>query len=256
MFASRLTLMPILCSAIVLSACSSLPVAVIRPATAPSPVEVAEDEVSSGDVHDLMATMRQDLTLNRHREKERLAADASRAQRRSSTSSQASTSPFEGGISTRRIVMGATRMPVRGVRSNDLVDTWGAPRDGGSRRHRGIDIFAPRGTEIYALADGVLTYIGEQPKGGRCLWLSTEDGLSFYYAHLDRWAAGLYEGMEVREGQLLGYVGNTGNARSTPSHLHLAVHEGGEAINPYMFLKFGRTTTSGGSLSGGVTASR
>ena len=71
---------------------------------------------------------------------------------------------------------------------------------------------------------------------GLCLWLSTQNGTSFYYAHLDRWAAGLFEGMEVRSGDLLGYVGNTGNAKTTPSHLHFGVNDNDEMVNPYPIL--------------------
>ena len=82
----------------------------------------------------------------------------------------------------------------------------------------------------------MISYLGEQPKGGNCLWLTTENGASFYYAHLDRWAPGLYEGMEVRSGELLGYVGNTGNAKYTPSHLHFGVNENDEMVNPYPIL--------------------
>ena len=130
----------------------------------------------------------------------------------------------------------ALAMPVVGIRPFDLSNSWGDPRDGGKRKHRGIDIFAPKGTGIVAVADGIISYIGDQPKGGHCLWLTTENGSSFYYAHLDRWAAGLFEGMEVRSGDLLGYVGNTGNARTTPAHLHFAVNESDEMVNPYPIL--------------------
>jgi murein DD-endopeptidase MepM/ murein hydrolase activator NlpD len=130
----------------------------------------------------------------------------------------------------------ALQMPVVGVHTYDLSNSWGDPRDGGVRTHKGIDIFAPKGTPIVAVTDGIVTYIGEQPKGGRCLWLSTESGTSFYYAHLDRWASGLYEGLEVHSGDLLGYVGNTGNAKYTPSHLHFAVNTNDEMVNPYPYL--------------------
>src|SRR5207244_3658291 len=115
-------------------------------------------------------------------------------------------------------------------------DSWHEPRDGGARLHKWIDIFATRGTEVVAVVDGIISYIGDQPKGGHCLWLTTENGASFYYAHLDRWAAGLYEGMEVQAGDLLGYVGNTGNAKYTPSHLHFGVDQNDEMVNPYPLL--------------------
>jgi len=129
----------------------------------------------------------------------------------------------------------ALRIPVVGLNSRDLHDNFGDPREGG-RRHRGIDIFAPRGAKVVAVTDGYISYLGEQPKGGRCLWLVNENGTSFYYAHLDRWAPGLYEGMEVTSGTLLGYVGTTGNAVKTPPHLHFQVVDAEETVDPYPLL--------------------
>jgi murein DD-endopeptidase MepM/ murein hydrolase activator NlpD len=126
-------------------------------------------------------------------------------------------------------------MPVVGVQPRDLSNSWHDPRSGG-RVHKGIDIFASRGTEVVAVADGIISYIGDQRLGGHCVWLTTENGASFYYAHLDRWAPGLYEGMEVQSGDLLGFVGNTGNAKNTPSHLHFAVNESDDMVNPYPLL--------------------
>ncbi|HUJ13666.1 MAG TPA: M23 family metallopeptidase [Thermoanaerobaculia bacterium] len=130
----------------------------------------------------------------------------------------------------------ALRMPVVGVRVRDLSDSWHDPRDGGTRLHKGIDIFARRGTEVVAVADGIVSYIGEQRLGGRCIWLTTESGTAFYYAHLDRWAPGLYEGMEVQAGDLLGFVGNTGNAAHTPSHLHFGINQNDDMVDPFPLL--------------------
>ena len=128
------------------------------------------------------------------------------------------------------------RMPVIGVRPRDLSDSWHDPRDGGARWHKGIDIFARKGTEVVAVADGIVSYIGDQRLGGHCLWLTTENGTAFYYAHLDRWAPGLYEGMEVQAGDLLGFVGNTGNAIHTPSHLHFGINKNDEMVDPFPLL--------------------
>jgi len=130
----------------------------------------------------------------------------------------------------------ALRMPVVGVRAQDLSNSWHDLRDGGVRLHKGIDIFARRGTEVVAVADGIISFIGDQPKGGHCVWLTTESGASFFYAHFDRWAPGLYEGMEVQAGDLLGFVGNTGNAAHTPSHLHFGINQNDEMVNPYPLL--------------------
>jgi murein DD-endopeptidase MepM/ murein hydrolase activator NlpD len=132
--------------------------------------------------------------------------------------------------------LSAIHMPIVGMTVGSLYDSWGDPRDGGRRRHRGIDIFATRGTQVVAVADGIISFIGAQPKGGHCIWLTTESGRSFYYAHLDRWAPGLYEGMEVQSGDLIGFVGNTGNALRTPPHLHFGINENDEMVNPYPIL--------------------
>jgi murein DD-endopeptidase MepM/ murein hydrolase activator NlpD len=151
------------------------------------------------------------------------------------------------------------RLPVVGIRSSNLDDSWHAPRDGGARVHKGIDIFAPKGTEVVAVVDGVISFIGDQKLGGHCIWLTTENGASFYYAHLDRWAAGLYEGMEVQAGDLIGYVGNTGNARYTPSHLHFGINENDEMVNPYPLLTHAAPTLHAKvhtTLSGGTVATR
>lgn len=153
-------------------------------------------------------------------------------------------------------VLSALTMPVVGLNPERLYDSWGDPRDGGKRRHRGIDIFAPRGTQVVAVTDAYISFIGNYGKGGRSVWLTTEDGVSFYYAHLDRWVAGIYEGMAVRKGDALGYVGNTGNATSTPPHLHFAVLQNDEAVNPYPVLRnatrsVARPVVVGGFAGGG-----
>ncbi|MDX1582615.1 MAG: M23 family metallopeptidase [Thermoanaerobaculia bacterium] len=143
------------------------------------------------------------------------------------------------------------RMPVAGIEPHDLSDNFGDPRDGGARSHRGIDIFAPRGTQVIAATGGIVTYVGEQRLGGRCLWLRSWDGTMFYYAHLDRWASGLHEGKRVRRGDLLGYVGNTGNAINTPPHLHFQIVSNERALNPYPHLMRSATGYATPVLSGG-----
>lgn len=201
----------------------------VAPAAAPtSSVSVADDDFS-----ELIAQLSGDLHRHRGRLEAALppaksAATASKQRDKEfAARAQALFAPLSGS---------ALRMPVVGIRSRDLYDSWGNARDGGKRKHKGIDIFAPRNTPVVAVADGVISYIGDQPKGGHSLWLTTENGSSFYYAHLERWAAGLYEGMEVSAGDLLGYVGNTGNAITTPPHLHFGVNSNDEMVNPYPLL--------------------
>ena len=99
------------------------------------------------------------------------------------------------------------------------IDDWHAPRSGG-RLHQGLDIFAPRGTPLVAAADGIVTqkYVGALP--GNSVEITGERGVQFFYAHLEDWHEGLELGQEVKRGQVIGYVGNTGNAINTPPHLH------------------------------------
>jgi murein DD-endopeptidase MepM/ murein hydrolase activator NlpD len=116
---------------------------------------------------------------------------------------------------------------------NAVQSGFGAPRDGGARDHHGIDIFAPRGTPVVAIADGIVS-TDETPRGGRVIWLRDRRlGRNLYYAHLHDWA--VEAGASVRAGDVIGYVGNTGNARTTPPHLHFGIYERGPT-DPAPFL--------------------
>ena len=199
-----------------------------------------------GELEELLSTLRDDADR---------ASARSLAPRRATASQKRDQATAERQwVLAKEDMLRRLVMPVAHLSPRDISDSWGAPRDGGKRPHRGIDIFAPRGTEIVAVADGLISYIGNQPKGGRCLWLITDQGVSFYYAHLDRWAPGLYEGMEVKQGDTLGYVGNTGNALTTPPHLHFSVLDGEEALNPFPILTRATRSTPRPLLGGGLTA--
>jgi murein DD-endopeptidase MepM/ murein hydrolase activator NlpD len=114
--------------------------------------------------------------------------------------------------------------------------TFGAPRSGG-RSHEGNDIFAPMGTPLLASERGVVANVGVGTLGGTKLWVYGESGTRYYYAHLIAYADGIVEGTPVEAGQVIGYVGNTGNAITTPPHLHFEIHpDGGDAIDPYPLL--------------------
>ena len=134
-------------------------------------------------------------------------------------------------------------MPVVGVRPEDLRDSYTTGRSGG-RMHQAIDVFAPRGTPVVAMVDGTLTRVGRDGLGGNVVRLRAGSGrYAFYYAHLDAFAPGLREGQAVAQGDTLGTVGTTGNARGTPPHLHLQMllvgRDGSERpLNPYRRLRF------------------
>lgn len=115
-------------------------------------------------------------------------------------------------------------MPVEGVRVANVTDTWGAPR-GAGRFHEGQDIFAPRGTPVYSATSGYIYRIGTADLGGRVVSVLGAGGRRYYYAHLDDWAD-ITEGQAVTPATVLGYVGNTGNARTTPPHLHFGIYSG------------------------------
>lgn len=125
--------------------------------------------------------------------------------------------------------------PVAGSRSK-IKDVWGASRGGGLRKHKGIDIHARKGTPIVAVCDGVIVERDRTLVGGKTLWLqSAEHGWKAYYAHLDKQL--VKEGQHVRKGQVIGTLGNTGNARSTPSHLHYGISGRKGWVNPLPYVK-------------------
>jgi murein DD-endopeptidase MepM/ murein hydrolase activator NlpD len=197
----------------------------------PAAAEEATAPADDDDFSELLAQLRSDLNRQISREVARKPSVTPTAK-----TAKARDKEFADKANALFAPLSTIRMPIVGITSSNLYDSWGDPREGGRRRHRGIDIFAPRGAQVVAVADGIISFIGEQPKGGQCIWLTTESGRSFYYAHLDRWAPGLYEGMEVQSGDLIGFVGNTGNAVSTPPHLHFGINEDDEMVNPFPVL--------------------
>ncbi len=128
----------------------------------------------------------------------------------------------------------ALAMPVASVEPRALKDTWHAAR-APNRRHEGIDIFAEKGTPVLAATEGIVLRLAETPVGGKVVWVLGPAGNNHYYAHLDRFGR-VGPGDRIRAGTPLGYVGNTGNAKSTPPHLHYGVYGDEGAINPYPLL--------------------
>lgn len=121
-------------------------------------------------------------------------------------------------------------VPVEGLRVAQIADTWGGPRSGG-RAHEGQDLFAPAETPIRSATDGWIWRIGERPLGGLTVTVVGGGGRRYYYAHLSSYAE-IHEGQAVTPDTVLGYVGTTGNARTTPPHLHLGVYESRDPEDP------------------------
>lgn len=134
----------------------------------------------------------------------------------------------------------ALSFPVQGRDSRQISSFFGASRDAGRRRHEGVDIFAPRGTPALAAVDGIVTGVGTNSLGGNVVFVSDNDrNIRLYYAHLDRWA--VQGGQRVTVGDTIGFVGNTGNARTTGPHLHFGIYGFGEgATDPLPFIRLGR----------------
>jgi murein DD-endopeptidase MepM/ murein hydrolase activator NlpD len=129
----------------------------------------------------------------------------------------------------------ALPVPVEGVRQRALRDTWGGARSEG-RKHEGIDIFAKRGTPVVSSTEGIVSQVGTNRLGGLVVWVLGPGGQRHYYAHLDGYAD-VEPGMRIEAGRVLGFVGDTGNAKGTPPHLHYGIYDTGGAINPYPLLK-------------------
>lgn len=137
------------------------------------------------------------------------------------------------------------------VLTNEAVkvqDTFDDARAGGARVHHALDIMVPRFTPVRAVADGTVARMASGGAGGVVLYQYDDTGAyAFYYAHLQSYAPGLREGQPVRRGQVIGYVGTSGNAPANAPHLHFAVLQlrersrwwAGEAVNPYPLLKPG-----------------
>ena len=116
-----------------------------------------------------------------------------------------------------------------------LTDTWGAARSQG-RSHEGIDIFAARGTPIRATTQGIVSKVGENTLGGRVVVVVGPGGAGHYYAHLEDYAD-ISPNDWVNAGDIIGYVGDSGNAKGTPPHVHYGIYISGSAVNPYPLLQ-------------------
>ena len=140
----------------------------------------------------------------------------------------------------------ALYFPIAAGDSMRLDDSFDASRDGGARKHRAIDILAPRGTPVLSAGDGRILRLSNSSKGGITVYATDlEEQFVYYYAHLDRYHASVYAGKPLMRGDTLGYVGTTGNSPKDVPHLHFQImrmpadgkYWNGEPVNPYPLLK-------------------
>jgi murein DD-endopeptidase MepM/ murein hydrolase activator NlpD len=136
-------------------------------------------------------------------------------------------------------------LPVQGIKREELRDTFNETR-GSSRRHEALDVLAPRNTPVLAVEDGTIARLFLSDAGGITIYqFDPAESYCYYYAHLERYADGLKEGSPIKRGQVIGYVGTTGNAPRNTPHLHFAIFKltdekrwwQGTAIDPYSVLK-------------------
>ncbi|TDO19088.1 M23 family metallopeptidase [Pedobacter duraquae] len=143
---------------------------------------------------------------------------------------------LKSGSYTLEITTGPSlKNPIKAMRRNQIQSYWGDGRDANARRHEGVDIFSTFRTPVLASAPGTITRVNENTLGGKVVFLhpSGKD-YSLYYAHLDEQLA--REGQQVTPGDTLGFMGNTGNARTTPPHLHFGIYTNSGAIDPLPFI--------------------
>ncbi len=120
-----------------------------------------------------------------------------------------------------------------GLTLGRIYSDFGDPRDGGDREHEGQDLLAPRGTPIASPTDAVVTRTGTGSSSGIYVYTANPGGESFRYMHLDEIAEGVKAGKVLKVGDIIGFVGDTGNAKGGVTHLHFEIRDGREALDPY-----------------------
>lgn len=157
--------------------------------------------------------------------------------------------PADTGVSSAPAPAGKLMVPVEGMTLASIKDNFDQPRLSGNvreRHHEALDIMAPKGTKVIAAADGKVVKLFTSKPGGLTVYqFDPTEKYAYYYAHLDHYADGLKEGAEIKRGDLIGYVGTTGNADPNAPHLHFAVFEltpekqwwKGTPVNPYPLLE-------------------
>ena len=160
--------------------------------------------------------------------------------------STATAQPTPEPQSPRAAHSGGLIVPVQGVKAETLRSNWGEARGGGARAHQGLDIIAPANTPVIAAADGLVEKLFYSNGGGGITLYqrSADGGWIYYYAHLAGYAPGIVEGRVLRAGDVLGYVGDTGNSGAGNFHLHFGVNRmapgerwhQGTPVDPYLLL--------------------
>ena len=153
--------------------------------------------------------------------------------------------PFAAGAEVEELRQRNLTLPVQGIKREQLQDTFNDKR-GSSRQHEALDVLAPRNTPILAAEDGKIAKLFLSDAGGITIYqFDPSNSYAYYYAHLERYADGLKEGASIKRGQVLGYVGTSGNAPRDTPHLHFAIFKltaekkwwEGSAIDPYSVLR-------------------
>jgi peptidoglycan LD-endopeptidase LytH len=138
------------------------------------------------------------------------------------------------------------RLPIDDADVDAMEGDFAEPRDAGGHRHEAVDILAPRNTPVHAVEDGTIAKLFNSKPGGTTIYQFDPSGrFCYYYAHLELYAPGLHEGQRVSRGEVIGYVGTSGNAPPNTPHLHFAVFEldadrhwwKGRAIDPYLIFR-------------------
>ncbi len=203
--------------------------------------ELAERETRLREVEELRAQITAELEEVTNAEREafgKLSADCKRLRRQYERELAAARAreAARRGSAAGGVPSGATPGFVCPFPGSSFIDTWGAPRSGG-RTHKGTDIFGPWNANIIAVASGtVVTRVGGL--GGYAIWLISDYGVAYYYAHLSGF--NVKSGQRVEAGQVIGFNGNSGNARGGAPHVHFQLHPGGRgsaAVNPYPTLR-------------------
>lgn len=141
------------------------------------------------------------------------------------------------GSYTLNILVGPTLgFPIDAAANPKVGSLWGDARDAGARKHEGIDIFAKKGSSILAVADGIIHNVNETDIGGKIISLRpTGHYFSVYYAHLEKQL--VRDGQQVKKGDVIGTVGNTGNAKFSSPHLHFGIYTHSGAVDPLSFVQ-------------------